>query len=363
MSFKDSKVICVHLLNDYSGSPKVLMQLLKGWTQNNIQTELYTCSGRTGFLSDIPNVKYNYFNYTWKKNPILRLINLLISQYILCTQILATAKKEDIIYINTVLPFGAAFAGKIKGCRIIYHIHETSVKPAILKSFLFGMVKWTATDVVYVSKFLAKTEPIAGKKIHILHNAIENEFLAKAESHKIEKLDLNNILMVCSLKAYKGVFEFIQLAEMLPGFKFKLVLNATKKEIEDFFSETNIPSNVSLSDSQTNLHPFYQWADLVLNLSQPDQWVETFGLTILEGMAYGNPAIVPPVGGVVELIENHKNGYRIHSNQTESIAEAIKKLSSETNLYRSFREHTSQVISKFKEDYFIAQNIQILTNR
>ncbi|MGB1037779.1 MAG: glycosyltransferase family 4 protein [Bacteroidia bacterium] len=357
------KIIASHLLNDYSGSPKVLMQLLKGWTKNGIETELYTCSGREGFLSEIPQVNYNYFKYTWKKNPILRLVNLMISQLSLCLKVLKNAQKQDVIYINTVLPFGAAIAGKIKNCRVIYHIHETSVSPAILKSFLFGIMKWTATDIVYVSNFLAEAEPIKGKKIHILHNAIENEFLEIAESQEIEKMNLQNILMVCSLKAYKGVFEFIALARQLPDYNFKLVLNASKTEIQEFFLATEIPSNVEMSDSQTDLHPFYRWSDLVLNLSQPESWIETFGLTILEGMAYGNPAIVPPVGGVVELVENDINGYRINSNQTDKIAEAIRNLSSETNLYKAFRKNTKEVIAKFREDYFIHQNLEILTNK
>jgi hypothetical protein len=54
------RVIAIHLLNDYSGSPKVLMQLLKGWTKNEFETHLFTCGGREGFLSDIPKV-HNHF--------------------------------------------------------------------------------------------------------------------------------------------------------------------------------------------------------------------------------------------------------------------------------------------------------------
>lgn len=357
------KIIAAHLLNDFSGSPKVLMQLLKGWTKHDIETELYTCSGRNGFLSDIDKVNYNYFSYQWAKNPFLRLLNLVLSQLILAFSIFRKASKEDIIYVNTVLPFGAALAGYARGCRVIYHIHETSVRPAILKSFLFGLVKFTATDVVYVSNYLADTEPIHGKRTHILHNAIENAFLAKAKENKKAKTELNNILMVCSLKAYKGVNEFIQLAEILPDFQFQLVLNATKDEITQFFLEIIIPANVTLHDSQTNLHPYYKWADLVVNLSRPSEWIETFGLTILEGMAYENPAIVPPVGGVTELIENNKNGYRINSGEISTLADRIKSLSADATLYQSFRRHTIEVLSQFKEDYFISQNIQILTKK
>lgn len=62
-----------------------------------------------------------------------------------------------------------------------------------------------------------------------------------------------------------------------------------------------------------NTHPFYQEASIILNLSDVNLWVETFGLTILEGMAYQLPAIVPPVGGVIELVEENKNGFLIDS--------------------------------------------------
>ena len=42
------KIFAFHLLNDYSGSPKVLMQLIKGWTKNNLDVHLVTCKGRNG---------------------------------------------------------------------------------------------------------------------------------------------------------------------------------------------------------------------------------------------------------------------------------------------------------------------------
>lgn len=134
------RVIAAHLLNDYSGSPKVLMQLLKGWTKNNIETHLYTCSGREGFLSDIPKVKNHFYWYKFAKNPFVRLAFFTISQLILGFKLFFFLKKTDVLYVNTVLPFGAGIIGKIKGCKVIYHIHETSMKPLILKKFLFAKI-------------------------------------------------------------------------------------------------------------------------------------------------------------------------------------------------------------------------------
>ena len=272
------RIFACHLLNDYSGSPKVLMQLIKGWTENNIAVTVLTSSKRKGFLSGLDTVNYAPFWYQLAGNPFVRFIFLVMSQFFLLIKLLELAKKEDIIYINTVLPFGAAIAGKIKGCSVIYHVHETSIKPQLLKKFLFGCVKKFATDVVYVSNYLQRQENIADVKNHILYNAIEEEFYQIGKINYQSKHLHKNVLMICSLKRYKGVLEFVELASLNPAYDFKLVVNADQNEIEDFFRITFLPANLRIYPVQTNTHPFYSWADIVLNLSRTDEWIETFGL-------------------------------------------------------------------------------------
>ena len=49
--------------------------------------------------------------------------------------------------------------------------------------------------------------------------------------------------------------------------------------------------------------------------------VETFGLTILEGMAYGLPALIPPVGGITELVEHGRSGYWTNSRNLSHVSE------------------------------------------
>ena len=264
-------IYAFHLLNDFSGSPKVLRQSVQAWVQRGHEVTIVTSSGREGFLSDIHGVSYQYFWYKLAANRFLRLLFLLTSQVILIAQLLFKVKKEDVIYINTVLPFGAACLGVLKGCRVIYHLHETSVKPVILKQFLFGWVKLAADEIIYVSHFLANEEKVKNKKLHILPNALDNEFLSQAQSHNHENTLKENVLMVCSLKTYKGVKEFVRLAAGFPNYKFRLVLNADNNSITNFFRETILPGNLNILPTQTNLHPHYASADIVLNLSHPDQ--------------------------------------------------------------------------------------------
>lgn len=353
------KIFAFHLLNDYSGSPKVLMQLVKGWVSKGVETTVVTSAGRSGFLSNIEGVRYNYFTYRFAANPWIRLIRLTYSQLLLFISMFRVVTSKDIIYINTVLPFGAALLGKVKGCRVIYHIHETSMKPAILKKFLFGIARWAAHDVIYVSHYQAYLEQTRFKSVHVLYNAIENTFLDQAQANRKQALVARNILMVCSLKDYKGVHEFVSLAELHPTARFKLVVNATETMIENFFTNT-LPSNLIIHATQTNLHPFYSWADVIVNLSRPDGWIETFGLTILEGMAYALPAIVPPVGGITELVTDGVNGFQADSRNISEVTAKLTLLEQDPAIYQGMCSSAAREIGKYSEEAFIKASMRLL---
>jgi glycosyltransferase involved in cell wall biosynthesis len=312
-------------------------------------------------LSDIPKVNNHFYWYKFAKNPFVRLAFLTISQLILGFKLFFFLKNTDVLYVNTVLPFGAGIIGKIKGCKVIYHIHETSMKPLILKKFLFAIASWSATEVVYVSNFLANQEPTKNNK-SVLYNVLEKKIVKQANlnftKEKLEKI----VLMICSLKAYKGVNEFLKLAQLNPKFIFKLVVNASQIEIDEYFKNDIIPSNLVVYPTQKDTHPFYKEASILVNLSDINQWVETFGLTVLEGMAYGLPTIVPPVGGVVELVDEGKNGYLIDSKNCALISEKLNNLFSNPTLYNSMSKKAIEKSKFFGEDYFENESMRILSN-
>jgi glycosyltransferase involved in cell wall biosynthesis len=83
----------------------------------------------------------------------------------------------------------------------------------------------------------------------------------------------------------KGLFDFIKLSKSLPD-KCQLVLvGLTKEQIE------KLPDNIlgiERTDNVLDLVFLYNIASIVLSLS----YSETFGLSIVEGMACGTPAIV-----------------------------------------------------------------------
>lgn len=358
------KLFAFHLLNDYSGSPKVLRQAIKGFQHAGIEVTIVTSKGRTGFLSDLPGARYTYFTYRWAANPWVRLINLWWSQLALMVKVWPRLQAKDVVYVNTVLPFGAALLGWLKGCRVVYHLHETSMKPVMLKKFLFGIMKLTADDVIYVSTYLSAQEPVEKPRTHIVYNAIEDDFFRQASQYLSGAFQSprNRVLMVCSLKDYKGIYEYVALARRLPEYQFTLVVNAGEKEVAAFTTQAEVPANFKVYPTQVNLHPFYQQADVVLNLSRPDKWVETFGLTAIEAMAYGLPVIVPPVGGIAELVEYGQNGYRCDSRNGDDLVQCLHRILAYDEIYNHMKQEALKRIALFRESYFVSRITTIVSH-
>lgn len=349
-----SRIFAFHLLNDRSGSPKVLGQIIKSWVKEGREVHLYTSLHQDGFLSHMEGVHYHNGWYRFRANPWLRLVFYSLSQLILFFKMLGQVKETDTLYINTVLPFGGALVGKIKGCRVIYHIHESTVTPAVLKWFLLKVVSWTASDIINVSRYVSESHGITQVPNHLVYNAIDESFLSNVlPKGKNEKP--SHVLMICSLKAYKGIYEFIKLAKDNHKYSFQLVLNAGQGEIDSFFSGHNFPQNLEIFPSQKNLHPFFQWADVIVNLSRPDEWIETFGLTIIEGMAYGLPAIVPPVGGILEVIEEGVTGYSVDPRDRKALNKKLLELLDNPACFRNFSKAALKRLEVFKERTMLEQ--------
>lgn len=318
------RLMAVHLLNDFSGSPKVLRQVLEAVRESR-EVVLFTAGGREGFLSQIPEVENQTYWYRWSANAWQRLLNYSLSQLLLFFRVLFFLKKGDLVYINTVLPFGAAFAAFLRRKPIVWHLHETHISPAPLSWFLFGLARRLATETILVSQYMEQQLEAYSKPVHVVPNALPDAFFMRARlNRKLNPSALGNVLMLCSLKWYKGVEEFLALARRMPSRSFRLVLNAPQEECEAYFKTLSPIPNLEWFPVQTDTHPHYAWADLVLNLSRPDGWVETFGLTAIEALAYGLPVIVPPIGGIAEVVENGIQGFHIDCRQTQSLDEAVQ---------------------------------------
>lgn len=342
------RIVAVHLLNDRSGSPLVLREALTALVQQN-EVVLYTATpSGDGFLSGIPGVNYQPIFYKWSKNKGVTLLYFVLSQLILFFRLFTQLRRSDTLYINTLLPFGAALAGKLRRTKIVYHIHETSIRPALLRRLLVGVAALTADKVIFVSAWLSRQFSFSKKKTLVIHNALSPAFIHKAEEfEKGTNPHTFTVSMLCSLKAYKGVYHFLQLAKHLPDMHFILVLNAGEADVEQFTREAHPPKNCTIYPALSDTTAIYAASDVVLNLSDPGKWIETFGMTLLEAMQWGLPVIAPTVGGVLEVVENNVNGFTIDCHNADELCASLIDLQSNNMLYDFMSAQARATARKF----------------
>ena len=327
------RIIFFHLLNDYSGSPHVLSLIIKGLVEKGYLIDLYT-SKHKGFLSDIDGVKYYEVYYDFLKNKIVTFILYLFAQFRYFIAIFKyIGKKDTIVYINTILPFGAMLGAFLIRKKAIYHIHEFPVNRNPVNNMALYVFRKFADKTIFVSNYLNDCFNVEVQKRSIIYNALSPSFVEKARKNRIQFTKPYNILMVCSLRIFKGVLVFVELAKLLPNFKFTLVLNSSNIEIKKYFKDINLSENIEIFPTQTNLDPFYSKANLLVNLSLPNLCVETFGLTALEAMVYGTPVIVPPVGGIAEIVDEGIQGFQVDARDTDRLLETIKHIFSDEKAY------------------------------
>lgn len=348
---KESKIVFIHSLNNYTGSPNVLSVVIGGLLKKGYSAELITSRG-DGFLSHIEPLKYRYTCYRWHDNKGVTLLLLLLSQLGLFLRIIAMPRR-NMYYINTIIPFGAILACKLTRKQFVIHVHENMMQRKPIYPVYRTVYRICNNKSIFVSDYLKSTALNCCDAV-VVHNSLPEEFTATAKAYLQNKtVDGSSILMVSSLRKFKGVYEFVELAKRMPRYQFELVLSAGNAEVEQFRSEIGLLNNLAIYSKQTNLHPFYQRAKLLLQLSHPESCVETFGLTILEAMVYGVVPIAPNAGGPTELVEDGVNGYTINPHDIDLIVSKIDKLMFDKELYEQFCESAHRKSAQFSTTQMI----------
>lgn len=331
--------VVFHLLNDYSGSPKVLRGVVEHMLADGDDVRLYTSRGGTLDALDAPRLRHSAIPYTFSPRKAATLLRYVWAQLLSfgCALSYALSKDTD-FYINTILPVGAALGARLAGKRVTLHCHENPAAKSRAYLALAGVMLRLADRVVCVSKFqadrLADLFPRL-KNIEIVPNSLSRDFLSALRPDPETAFERRNVLMLTSLKAYKGMREFLNLASMLPQYRFTLVVNDTVANIRAWLRSNGITpaTNVTIHPSQREVARFYNEASLVMNLSNPRLFVETFGMTALEARAARLPVIAPPTGGIAELITDGTDGYLIDCHDTPRLIQAVETLLTDRELY------------------------------
>lgn len=338
-----------HLLNDFSGSPKVLKSVLQGLLDKGYNVDLYTSIGGALDAMSHPGLTRHSYSYNFSSNGIITLVRYALIQILTFIKALRYAFNTNTsFYINTILPVGPALAGKLMGKKVVYHYHENAHIKSRFYRMLASVMEKLADEIIcvseYQSSFLKRK-----RNVTVIPNALPLDFISRLIPNTEAAFKRKSVLMLSSLKGYKGTSTFLEIASQLTQFKFILVINDTKEDIDRWIESEHIKvtDNVEIYPRAADVTQYYNKASLVVNLSNPDLFIETFGLTALEAMTAGLPVIVPLVGGIAEMVENGINGYKIDCKDNKRLLSTISDILTDRARYFKLSANSLMISQKF----------------
>lgn len=194
----------------------------------------------------------------------------------------------------------------------------------------YGASKWTCWQFGYA------VSPIPNLQ-HDLHSATDNDL---------------RILFVGALRNIKGVDVLLRAladrSRVRDTWKLKLVGQGVRRDaLTELAANLGIASKVEFAGAvpRDQIHDVYANADVLVLPSRFDGW----GAVINEAMEHGLAVIASDAVGCARvLIEPGVNGFVFPSEDHETLAEYIGRLTSDTNLCASMRKASRRRIREFR---------------
>ena len=246
-------------------------------------------------------------------------------RYVKAVEGIATLGEFDIIHAHDWLTFRAALRAKeISGKPLIAHVHATEFdraggkagNPLVHEIEYMGLV--IADKIIAVSQLtknvIAQEYDIPEDKIDVVHNSIDTSIYNELDPQNaytyLERMKSHGYRVVSNvgrLTVQKGLYNLLLAAKEVVARAPKtifLIVGSGEQYLEllQLSADLGIAKNVVFTDFQRgkNLRDAFAIADLFVmpSVSEP------FGLTPLEAIGYGTPALVSKQSGVAEVITN-----------------------------------------------------------
>lgn len=263
-------------------------------------------------------------------------------------------KQADIVYINTIVPFGYLIGSLFLRKKVIIHIRE--IPSPILARIFKAWFKLCRLRLIFNSETTRKAFRMENyKRGKVILNSVE----------KIEELpDQNqseneiNLLLIGRINAWKGQRFFVESFSKLPGniqqkYKVRIVGNTPDgqeyylTELKEAIMKSNLKIEIDLCPFTNNPAEHYNWANIVI---VPSIFPEPFGRVSIEGFSIGKPVIAANHGGLSEIIIDGYNGWHFAPGSHEE----LKSLLNEIHLDKfKIEEKGINAIKSFNEKYTI----------
>lgn len=368
-------ILYLHAGAEMYGADKILLELVTGLDKSKfhpivvlpndgILKDKLIENGIETYVVHYPILRRKYFNlkgiinyglsYFGKSNEIVKLLK---------------NKKIDIIHVNTTAVLEGIYLKKKLKCKLIWHVHEIILKPAIINKTISYLIGRYADKCVAVSKAVKKhlidSKFVDEDKVEVIYNGVdterfnpnvENKYLYKEWNIPDEAIKVG---MIGRVNAWKGQNDFLDAAEgllkkysnlyiFIVGSAFageEWRVDELKKKIADSQNKDRIIFSEFRTDTP-EIHSFFDV--LVLPSTNPDP----LPTVVLEAMGCGTPIVGYNHGGVTEMVINGETGLLAEVKNSKDLGRKIQQ-ALESDYKLMGQKARDRAVKNFSEYSFI----------
>ena len=368
------KILFVNGHLNTGGVEKSLVDILRNFNYEKYDVDLLLFEGLGDYYSDIP------------KGVNIRFIDLTTTYGSLKECLVNALKKDDYFsfWMKIILTLSNKFSQKFlvlasKLIRLDYYDCAIAFRPGFCAEIVANCVKsnnkicwWHHGECSYNKKTkirMSKTFKMFNKIVSVSKGCIEmiDEYFGNLKSKIVvipnmidideierksvlENIDISNerkwtFITVGRLSPEKNMINIVNIANELinqnfTDFKWLVIGDGSEYEgIKKRIDNYGLNNYIDLLGRKSNPYPYIRRADIMIHPSL----VESFCLTVLEGMALNKPCIVTQSIGPTEFIEQYQNGI-LTSENPEEISNEIINLINNTDLFEFIKFNSIKVI-------------------
>jgi lipopolysaccharide heptosyltransferase II len=261
----------------------------------------------------------------------------------------------DIVHARSRVPAWIAYFA----CRRTKAVFITTCHGHYKKHF-FSLVMGWAKRVIVLSNVIARHMiedfAVPHERIRLVPRSVDLERF-KYLDPKDKRKEEFNVGIIGRITPLKGHLHFIKamarISIRVPRLKIWIVGDAPaskeayKEEVQVLVHRLGLWHCTEFLGTQRDIPGILEHLDLVVLATTTH---EAFGRVVVEAQAAGVPVVATKVGGVIDIIEDGKNGLLVPPADSKSMAEAILRIFEDTQLARELAENA---YIKIKEEYTV----------
>jgi N-acetyl-alpha-D-glucosaminyl L-malate synthase BshA len=257
--------------------------------------------------------------------------------------------KLDILHVHYAVPHAtAALLAKdiareecLPFPHIITTLHGTDITLLARDKNVMPVIKYSiesSCGVTTVSESLQKETAVVlktKKNISVIHNFYSPKKPTKSRSLVRKNLGVKegdflaiHLSNMRPVKRIPDLLKIMALVKSKPNIKLLLLAGGNVEQYFPLVKKLGIEKNIIIRKNILDIENYISASDVGLYTSLE----ESFGMGILETMAYGKPVLSTKVGGISEFMQHGETGFLFKVGDTKNFAKTLAELSGNPTL-------------------------------